>query len=532
MSLKENSNSTSLLTKRRGEESTAEKGKPTKKVKLPDTTEICASSSKWWEREIVTYLQEKKEAKKNRSAEEKKKEKDEKAKRDQEFGFAIVDGVLEKVGGYVIEAPTLFKGRGKHPKAGLMKARIMPEELTINVAENAPVPRCLMPGHSWGNIVNDNTVTWLAFYKDDTINTTHKYIYLAASSKFKGLNDKMKYEKARRLKDVISKVRSDYDRKLKEKDIVSRQLGTATYLIDRLALRVGNEKGEDEADTVGCCSLRFEHVKAEPGNKISLDFLGKDSMRYCNTVEVEKVVWENIRDFLVGKSEGQDLLDRISAPQLNDYLKSLMEGLTAKVFRTYNASTTLQSELLKKPVTNLDVDAKVEFYNEANKQVAILCNHQRTVSKNFEEQKGKLSDRIIDMEEYIAELHEHIKKVERMSGAERDRGKAREKEKEQREEATREKGDWHVKRKFPYEVDKTKKAISNCEKQLKKLQAKLKMKEDTKEIALGTSKINYNDPRITVAWAKSNEVPIEKLFPKTLRSKFVWAMYAEPSWRF
>lgn len=28
-------------------------------------------------------------------------------------------------------------------------------------------------------------------------------------------------------------------------------MATACYLIDKLALRVGNEKGEDEADTVG-----------------------------------------------------------------------------------------------------------------------------------------------------------------------------------------------------------------------------------------------------------------------------------------
>jgi DNA topoisomerase-1 len=40
----------------------------------------------------------------------------------------------------------------------------------------------------------------------------------------------------------------------------NRQLGTATYLIDTLALRVGNEKEDDEADTVGCCSLRVEHI--------------------------------------------------------------------------------------------------------------------------------------------------------------------------------------------------------------------------------------------------------------------------------
>jgi len=52
----------------------------------------------------------------------------------------------------------------------------------------------------------------------------------------------------------------------------------------------------------------------------------------------------------------------------------------------------------------------------------------------------------------------------------------------------------------------------------------LKNKQDNAEVALSTSKINYMDPRITIAWAKKKEVPIEKLFPKTLRSKFAWAM--------
>jgi DNA topoisomerase-1 len=29
----------------------------------------------------------------------------------------------------------------------------------------------------------------------------------------------------------------------------------------QLALRAGNEKDEDQADTVGCCSLRVEHIQ-------------------------------------------------------------------------------------------------------------------------------------------------------------------------------------------------------------------------------------------------------------------------------
>lgn len=51
----------------------------------------------------------------------------------------------------------------------------------------------------------------------------------------------------------------------------------------------------------------------------------------------------------------------------------------------------------------------------------------------------------------------------------------------------------------------------------------MKTKEDLKTVALGTSKVNYLDPRITVAWCKRHEVPIEKvhnlckLFLGTLR---------------
>ena len=82
-------------------------------------------------------------------------------------------------------------------------------------------------------------------------------------------------------------------------DKVDNQLGVCTYLIDKLALRVGNEKNEDEADTVGCCSLRVEHIKFEEDKEsITLDFLGKDSMRYLNTVKVDQQVYKLLFSFV------------------------------------------------------------------------------------------------------------------------------------------------------------------------------------------------------------------------------------------
>lgn len=59
---------------------------------------------------------------------------------------------------------------------------------------------------------------------------------------------------------------------------------------------------------------------------------------------------------------------------------------------------------------------------------------------------------------------------------------------------------------------------------LKKLKAKKLLKIELKNISLGTSKINYIDPRISIAFLKKNNLPVDKIFSKTLQEKFKWAM--------
>jgi DNA topoisomerase-1 len=71
-----------------------------------------------------------------------------------------------------------------------------------------------------------------------------------------------------------------------------------------------------------------------------------------------------------------------------------MEGLTAKVFRTYNASKTLQDELDSLTDPNASVMEKFLAYNRANRQVALLCNHQRSVPKTFEKSMGTLKAKV------------------------------------------------------------------------------------------------------------------------------------------
>ena len=52
---------------------------------------------------------------------------------------------------------------------------------------------------------------------------------------------------------------------------------------------------------------------------------------------------------------------------------------------------------------------------------------------------------------------------------------------------------------------------------------KKEAKMELKNISLGTSKTNYIDPRISVAFLKTHEIPVEKIFSQALRDKFFWA---------
>jgi DNA topoisomerase-1 len=230
----------------------------------------------------------------------------------EKHGFVLVDGLVERISNYLVEPPGIFRGRGEHPKSGMLKKRILPEDCTLNIGPDDPVPICDLPGHSWGKIIYNNEATWIAQYNDKDKEKSTKYVFLAANSKFKGMNDFKKYEKARRLKELIGTIREDYLKKLEDNNQENRQLGVATYLVDKLALRVGNEKGEDEADTVGCCSLRVEHIIVEDDNYIVLDFLGKDSMRYYNRIKVDEKVHNNLKRFIKGKEKTDNLFDIIN----------------------------------------------------------------------------------------------------------------------------------------------------------------------------------------------------------------------------
>ncbi|KAF9626212.1 hypothetical protein IFM89_031339 [Coptis chinensis] len=438
---------------------------------------------------IYEWHQNEKEKKKQMSTEEKKLMKEEKMKQEEKYMWAIVDGVKEKVGNFRVEPPGLFRGRGEHPKMGKLKKRIRPRDITINIGKGAPVPECSIPGERWKEVKHDNTVTWLAFWNDPINPKEFKYVFLAASSSLKGQSDKEKYEKARLLKEYIENIRVNYAKDFTNKDVVKRQVAVATYLIDKLALRAGNEKDDDEADTVGCCTLKVENVKLVPPNKLEFDFLGKDSVRYFNTVDVEVPVYKAIGQFKSGKKEGDDLFDKLDTSKLNAHLKELMPGLTAKVFRTFNASITLD-DMLNKETRGGDVAQKIVVYQHANKEVAIICNHQRSVSKSHSAQMDKLTEKMNELKALLEDLEKDLARARKGKPPLKD-------------------ADGKTKKNLTPEALERKIAQTNTK--IEKMERDRQTKEDLKTVALGTSKINYLDPRISVAWCKRHEVPIEKV---------------------
>ncbi|XP_057818740.2 DNA topoisomerase 1 alpha [Cryptomeria japonica] len=467
------------------------------KFELCDFTPIC----QW-------HLKEE-EKKKQMSTKEKKQLKEEKLKEEEKYMWAIVDGVKQKVGNFRVEPPGLFCGRGEHPKMGKLKKYINPEDITINIGKDAPIPECPIPGHRWKEVRHDRTVTWLAFWYDSINLKEFKYVILDASSSRKGQSDLEKYEKARMLKDYIGNIRDSYKQNFKSQNMIERKIAVATYLIDRLSLRAGNQKDDDEADIVGCCTLKVKNVKLLPPNILQLDFLGKDSIRYLNKVEVDEQVYIAIDHFRKGKQDGDFLFDELDPNILNAHLKKIMPGLTAKVFRTYNASITF--EKLLQETTSSGALEKIVGYQQANKQVAILCNHQRSESKSHNAQMDKILEKMTTFVDLVKELETDLisakKGKQPLNYAE---GKP----------------------KRNLNFIRIKKKIAQTKAKIVKMKLRMRRKDDFRTLALETSKKNYLDPRITVAWCKRHDVHIKKIFSKSLLAKFEWAMGVEKEYKF
>ena len=456
---------------------------------------------------VVDEIERKKAERNAMSKEEREEEKQKKEEETAKYKMAIVDGEEQQIDNFIVEPPTIFMGRGDHPLTGSIKRRLGPEDITLNIGPDMAIPVAVVGddmSRTWGAIISDPTLEWIASWQNN-VTGKNNYARFGRKSSFKMKSDEDKYDLARTLKRKIKKIRDQNDYYMKSDIEEYRQLATALFLIDRLALRIGNEKRDDEADTVGVTTLKVENVSVPDANTIKLDFLGKDSIRYVNKFEVPKQVHDNIKEFLESddvegkpKTKDSDVFHLVTSDSLNKYIKSFMKKLTSKVFRTYNASYLMQIELRKitKKFADYDKPDKVKklkhLYDMANLKVAKLCNHQRATTTSSSKQVERTNER-------INELRLKINRLKREKKKKQNEGK---------------------------KVTALNKRIVSHQKRMRDLKNKKKLQIESKSLSAGTSKINYIDPRITIAFLKRNNMmdEIDKFFNKSHQSQFEWAM--------
>ena len=454
-------------------------------------------------REAMTKEQRKEQAAKRKEIRERMKK---------EYGTAVIDGKEVEVANYMAEPPGIFIGRGAHPLRGRWKRRIRRSDVTLNLGKKARIP-----DGKWGGIVNNTNATWLASWVDGLTRNT-KYVWLADTAGLKQEMDKEKYEKAARLAGEIGTIKGSIVRDMRDKDQVLAKTATACYLIYRTAMRVGDEKDSDEADTVGATTLRKEHVKITE-NAVEFDFLGKDSIRWKERLPIKGEHDEQFRknlEGLVGRKKPKDeIFDGITSSRLNRYYSGIVDGLSAKVFRTYLASSVVSKYLRRYDgIKSESPSVKMYHAKMANLEAAVMCNHKRAIPKNFAESLRKRRGKLREVK--AAKTWERTEQA--LAKARSSKPKKAEQKKKKRE-------------RIRTLANRARDQKARHGERVRRMDLQIKLAEKTKDYNVGTSLRNYIDPRIFKAWTDEVGAEWEKLYTSALQKKFLWVKNEKAPWK-
>ena len=448
-----------------------------------------------------------KEEKKVLATERKKLREEMKAK----YGMAVMDEKQVEVANYMAEPPGIFIGRGEHPMRGKWKPKVSSKDVTLNLGRDAKVPL-----GDWGKIVHDRDSMWMASWTD-VLTQKRKYVWLADTAGIKQDRDKAKYDKAKKLASEIDKIKDKIVNDMQNKDAKLRRISTACYLIYRTAMRVGDEKDPEEADTVGATTLRKEHVKLN-GDSIEFDFLGKDSVRWQETVPAighDKQFHDNLKELVSKKKDSDEIFDEITSRHVNLYYSGVVKGLTAKVFRTYLASSVVTKYLRENGDVKKSTPAEKLYHAKlANLEAATMCNHKRTIPKTFEQTLQKKVDTLKTAENATPwkAKEEVLKKAQSATP---------------KTDAQKEKQSERIK-KAKTQIRKSK---QKHKERIEKLRLQVDLTKKTKDYNLGTSLRNYIDPRVFKSWTDEMNAEWEKLYTAALQKKFLWVKSENESWQ-
>ncbi len=506
---------------------------------------------------VIAVVEKEREWKVNLPKEEKKRmaaeRKAVKEANKERYGYAIVDDVRMELANYVAEPSSLFMGRGEHPMRGSWKEGPQKEDITLNLS-----PDAARPEGNWKEIVWEPELMWIARWKDK-LSGKMKYVWFSDSSDIKQSKEIEKFDKAKAFRRNLSRVQKHIMENLDSVDLKRKKTATVCYLIDKLKIRVGDEKDPDEADTVGASTLRPEHITFNQDGTVTFNFLGKDCVPHIFTKELDEKVIRNLKEF-AAKAE-VSLFDEVRSQHVSEFLDEVMTGLSAKVFRTLYASDAVKTKLKNTRVKPEEPPHLKRYVaTMANLEAAKVCNHKRAIPKSWKKSLEKKKDRLKIMKDRakIAETQlrqkakdtqkkqkKQMKKQEdklktdlvkleeyqQKLGVREAEGKSvellKKRIKSKKKAITLQRH--RIKESKAKHVDRLKKLKERLEIRrqrdkaaLEKMKLRIDIQGETRDYNLTTSLKSYIDPRIYYEWGKKVEYDWKNYYPKTLQKKFSW----------
>ena len=180
---------------------------------------------------------------------------------------------------------------------------------------------------------------------------------------------------------IRERVQQDLDRTGLTREKV---LATAVRLLERTAIRVGNEEYAKTNNSYGLTTLQDRHIDID-GHKLRFHFRGKSGLMHDIEITDRKLS-RILRDcqeipghelFHYVNAEGE--VSKISSEDVNAYLREITgEDFTAKDFRTWVGSAAAALELNQIGPSTSDTDAKKNIVAAIKNAAARLGNKPST----------------------------------------------------------------------------------------------------------------------------------------------------------
>lgn len=432
-----------------------------------------------------------------------------------ENGYATVDGELVEIGNRLIESSRIFIGRGDCSYRGCIVADVKGSDVTINTSDKNY--KCYDNNGIKCNVEFKSDNMSVATYNEHIIGTDiiiNKAIWFSNKSDMKTENDEHKYEKARLLQLHINEVTKTIKNMYMSEDEFERQIGCCAYIISVFGIRAGNTDTRDNG-VVGASTLKVENIELYADkSSVHLDFLGKDSIRYSNTIKVDSDVLLPLWKCIDGKSCKDKVFDKITSIDVNRFLQSIcndIPDLSNKTFRTFWGCSLLVDELHKHEWKGLTPKQFKSLYDSCAREVTIKLNHKKTVSKEQKEKidsssKEKLDNAKKSYKELEKKIEEKLLKIKNDKLTAQFKGN----KKKYKELCAKEK--------------ELKLKLENKKIKFSETKNDIKMKKENMDIALNTAKTNYSSPKVAFSLCKYAEQEPTTIYSKSLVERFsIWA---------